>query len=57
MKRKLTGLSEAVDEIEDWKCQFVEWAEALMTMIWRRPVQNTAPRVNALQGWMEESPI
>jgi hypothetical protein len=50
-------MSEALAEIEEWKNQFVDWAEALMTMIWGRPAHHGAARINALQGWMEESPV
>jgi hypothetical protein len=57
MRRRLNRTIRAVNQIEEWKGQFLEWADALMAMLWGRPAQHTAARVNALQGWMEESPV
>lgn len=57
MKRRVNKVTETLEHMEEWRSQFVEWAEALMAMLWGRPSQQGAARVNALNGWMEESPV
>jgi hypothetical protein len=55
--RKFGKANAKMKEMEDWRCQLVEWAESLMTMLWGRPEQETAARITALQGWIEDSPV
>jgi hypothetical protein len=45
-----------IEDLEEWREKLTEWAESLMLVLWGTSPR-TAPRVNALQGWMEESPV
>jgi spore germination cell wall hydrolase CwlJ-like protein len=57
MRKRVNKVAGTIEQMEEWRSQFVEWAEALMAMLWGRPGQQSAARVNALNGWMEESPV
>ncbi|KAL5373866.1 hypothetical protein PMIN04_012686 [Paraphaeosphaeria minitans] len=58
------GLKEDIDHLharmsgwEDWKEVTSEWCNSLMVMLFGDTVMNDAPQLNALQDWMEQSPV
>jgi predicted DNA-binding protein len=57
IKRQLRDVEKTLEETEDWKTEFTKWAESLVNRLFGRHQKEPAPRVNAIAGWMEHSPI
>ncbi|KAF1971154.1 hypothetical protein BU23DRAFT_570150 [Bimuria novae-zelandiae CBS 107.79] len=56
-KEEMNDLHARILSWDEWKEVTSEWCNSLMALLFGDTVMSDAPEINALQGWIEQSPV
>lgn len=57
LREEINDINARMSSWEEWKDVTSDWCNSLMSFLFGDTVMSEAPQINALQDWMEQSPV